>query len=135
MWIEAWLQRERRLRGALVWNSLVMRRAGQTFTDHADVRPTLHLTGLSDDYGHDGRAIVEALDESVRQRATLSRLAAYRRSTRDRTPAQWWPSPQTYAATAETCSSVSCAPPSGGMGARYCFGCGTPSLMIFSMLW
>jgi arylsulfatase A-like enzyme len=49
----------------------------QTFTDHTDVRPTLlYLTGLSDDYAHDGRVIVEALDESVAQRATLSRLAA-----------------------------------------------------------
>jgi hypothetical protein len=57
-----------------------VRRQGETaetFTDHTDVRPTLlHLTGLSDDYAHDGRVIVEALDESVPQRATLSRLAA-----------------------------------------------------------
>ena len=57
-----------------------MRRQGETaetFTDHTDVRPTLlYLTGLSDDYAHDGRVIVEALDESVPQRETLSRLAA-----------------------------------------------------------
>jgi hypothetical protein len=31
---------------------------------------------LSDDYAHDGRVIVEALDESIPQRATVSRLAA-----------------------------------------------------------
>jgi arylsulfatase A-like enzyme len=50
---------------------------GETFTDHTDVRPTLlHLTGLADDYAHDGRVIVEALDESVPQRETISRLAA-----------------------------------------------------------
>ena len=57
-----------------------MRRQGETaetFTDHTDVRPTLlYLTGLADDYAHDGRVIVEALDESVPQRETLSRLAA-----------------------------------------------------------
>ena len=57
-----------------------MRRQGETaatFTDHTDVRPTLlHLTGLSDDYAHDGRVIIEALDESIPQRDTLSRLAA-----------------------------------------------------------
>ena len=48
-----------------------------TFTDHTDVRPTLlHLAGLSDDYAHDGRVIVEALDEAIPHRATLSRLAA-----------------------------------------------------------
>jgi arylsulfatase A-like enzyme len=48
-----------------------------TFTDHTDVRPTLlHLAGLSDDYAHDGRVIVEALDEEIPQRDTLTRLAA-----------------------------------------------------------
>jgi hypothetical protein len=36
------------------------------FTDHVDVRPTLMtLTGLSDDYSHDGRTIVEMLNPSV----------------------------------------------------------------------
>jgi hypothetical protein len=34
------------------------------------------LTGLEDDYAHDGRVIVEALDEAIPQRATLARLAA-----------------------------------------------------------
>ncbi len=35
---------------------------GSTWTDHANVRPTLlALTGLSDDYGHDGRVLTEAL--------------------------------------------------------------------------
>jgi len=50
---------------------------GATFTDHTDVRPTLmHLTGLTDDYAHDGRVIVEALDGQVPQREIVSRLAA-----------------------------------------------------------
>jgi len=50
---------------------------GETFTDHTDVRPTLmYLTGLQDDYTHDGRVIIEALDSNIPQRATLSRLAA-----------------------------------------------------------
>ena len=36
------------------------------FTDHVDVRPTLMmLTGLTDDYPHDGRVITEILDEGV----------------------------------------------------------------------
>ena len=33
------------------------------FTDHVDVRPTMmYLTGLNDDYKHDGRVILELLD-------------------------------------------------------------------------
>jgi hypothetical protein len=36
------------------------------FTDHVDLRPTLMtLTGLTDDYQHDGRVITEMLDESA----------------------------------------------------------------------
>ncbi len=36
------------------------------YTDHVDVRPTLMmLTGLTDDYQHDGRVITELLDESA----------------------------------------------------------------------
>jgi hypothetical protein len=36
------------------------------FTDHVDLRPTIMmLTGLKDDYQHDGRVITEILDESV----------------------------------------------------------------------
>ncbi len=42
---------------------------GQTsafFSDHTDVRPTiLTLLGLQDDYTHDGRVIIEAIDKSV----------------------------------------------------------------------
>ena len=49
----------------------------ETFTDHTDVRPTLlYLAGLTDDYAHDGRVIVEALDGGVPQREVISRLAA-----------------------------------------------------------
>ena len=45
------------------------------FTDHVDVRPTLmFLTGLTDDYQHDGRVILEVVDphilpESLRSQA------------------------------------------------------------------
>jgi hypothetical protein len=57
-----------------------VRRQGETsdtFTDHTDVRPTLlHLAGLQDDYAHDGRVIVEALDGGVPQREIISHLAA-----------------------------------------------------------
>jgi len=52
-----------------------------TWTDHANVRPTiLELAGLKDDYGHDGRVLIEALTskavaQSLRaHRATLLRL-------------------------------------------------------------
>ena len=53
------------------------------WSDHVDVRPTmLTLLGLSDSYGHDGRAITEALHEwslpvSLREhQGTLERLGA-----------------------------------------------------------
>src|SRR6266404_1425305 len=42
-----------------------------------------------------------------------------------------WLKPHTYAASADTWSGVSCAPPIGGMGLRYCFGCDTPSVIVF----
>jgi len=54
----------------------------QTWSDHTDIRPTIMLlTGLQDDYSHDGRALVEditggALPDSVRGNANLfQRLA------------------------------------------------------------
>jgi hypothetical protein len=54
-----------------------------TWVDHTDLRPTiLALSGLSDDYRHDGRVITEILDakalpRSLRaHRATLERLGA-----------------------------------------------------------
>jgi hypothetical protein len=51
----------------------------QTWTDHTNVRPTiLALMGLHDDYVHDGRVLVEALDPNVVPRAlrgsTMRRL-------------------------------------------------------------
>jgi hypothetical protein len=46
-----------------------VRKAGQdskTWSDHADVRPTiLSLLGLRDTYVHDGRALTEAIEESA----------------------------------------------------------------------
>ncbi|MDX6401225.1 MAG: hypothetical protein QOF27_1831 [Gaiellaceae bacterium] len=37
-----------------------------TWTDHTNVRPTiLSLLGLKDDYGHDGRVLIEALDKNA----------------------------------------------------------------------
>jgi arylsulfatase A-like enzyme len=65
------------------WLGLVgphVRRAGATgevFSDHTDVRPTLlHLTGLRDDYSHDGRVLVEVLDSPTPQRETFTQLAS-----------------------------------------------------------
>jgi hypothetical protein len=56
---------------------------GAVFSDHTDVRPTLlALTGLADDYVHDGRVLFEVFDERAVPRAmrmhgeTLSRLAS-----------------------------------------------------------
>jgi len=41
------------------------------------VRPTLlYLTGLRDDYGHDGRVLVEVLDSATPQRDTFTQLAS-----------------------------------------------------------
>ena len=48
-----------------------------TWSDHADDRPTLMaLTGLRDDYRHDGRVLVETLDEAATPAA--DRAAGYR---------------------------------------------------------
>src|SRR5581483_6741302 len=54
-----------------------------TWTDHANVRPTiLTLLGLKDDYVHDGRVLIEGLDASatphalVAHRDTVRRLVA-----------------------------------------------------------
>ena len=39
---------------------------GDFFTDHVDLRPTMMLlTGLTDDYQHDGRAVLEMLENSI----------------------------------------------------------------------
>ncbi|HMH17428.1 MAG TPA: hypothetical protein VK572_04695 [Burkholderiales bacterium] len=61
---------------ANTWVGLVgpgVRNEGVThrvWTDHTDVRPTiLALLGLKDDYGHDGRVIVEALEEHALPRS------------------------------------------------------------------
>ena len=40
------------------------------FTDHVDVRPTImDLVGLSDDYEHDGRVILEVINESAQHQS------------------------------------------------------------------
>ncbi|MGO8920086.1 MAG: hypothetical protein ACLQJR_29655 [Stellaceae bacterium] len=50
-------------------------RLGSFFTDHTDIRPTLlRLVGLTDDYAHDGRVIVEALEEESLPRALRENL-------------------------------------------------------------
>jgi len=55
------------------WMAVVgpgVRRLGltnQVFSDHTDVRPTmLSLLGLKDSYVHDGRVLIEYIDESAR---------------------------------------------------------------------
>jgi len=57
---------------ASTWLGIVgpgVNQLGQTsefFSDHTDVRPTMmELLGLQDDYVHDGRVIVEAINKSV----------------------------------------------------------------------
>jgi hypothetical protein len=45
-------------------------RNDEVFSDHTDVRPTmLSLLGLKDDYVHDGRVLIEHLDEQARPQA------------------------------------------------------------------
>lgn len=69
------------------WLGLVgpgVRNAGPTeavFSDHTDTRPTIMaLTGLKDDYAHDGRVLLEVLDDNAlpgalgRHRGTVERL-------------------------------------------------------------
>ena len=52
-------------------------RTGEVFSDHADTRPTLlSLTGLKDDYSHEGRVLAEVLDGATPQRETFAALAA-----------------------------------------------------------
>ena len=52
-------------------------RDGSTWSDHTDIRPTIMLlTGLHDDYAHDGRALTEDLDGWARPAAT-KRNGAY----------------------------------------------------------
>jgi hypothetical protein len=44
---------------------------GSTWSDHTDIRPTIMaLTGLQDDYSHDGRVLTEDLDGWARPTAT-----------------------------------------------------------------
>ena len=58
---------------------------GSTWTDHVNVRPTmLELLGLKDDYAHDGRVLIEALDKKAlpntlfeHQKTTLELGAIY----------------------------------------------------------
>ena len=54
---------------------------GATFSDHTDIRPTiLGLSGLADDYQHDGRVLYELFDQAAlpgtvkQERDTLIRL-------------------------------------------------------------
>ncbi|MBV8120184.1 MAG: hypothetical protein JO081_09645, partial [Alphaproteobacteria bacterium] len=56
---------------------------GAFFSDHTDIRPTLmSLAGLTDDYSHDGRVLIEIMTDGVvpatlqQHRATFSRLAS-----------------------------------------------------------
>ena len=84
----------------------------QTWTDHTNLRPTiLALTGLKDDYQHDGRVLVEALDD--RRDAGRAPVAHRRRSwpgstssstrrsaSSDRTP--WPPRPRAVASGSAT---------------------------------
>jgi hypothetical protein len=55
---------------------------GTFFSDHTDIRPTLmSLTGLTDDYAHDGRSLIEVMTDAalppslVGHRASFARLA------------------------------------------------------------
>ncbi len=56
---------------------------GAFFSDHTDIRPTLiSLTGLTDDYAHDGRVLIEVMTDGAvppalqQHRATFGRLAS-----------------------------------------------------------
>jgi hypothetical protein len=51
-----------------------------TWTDHTNVRPTmLTLLGLHDDYGHDGRVLIEALTTKVTPQSLIAHRETVRR--------------------------------------------------------
>ncbi len=53
-------------------------RNDEVFSDHTDLRPTiLALTGLKDDYVHDGRVLVENLDQHVLPPSIKNSLSTY----------------------------------------------------------
>ena len=56
---------------------------GAFFSDHTDIRPTMmSLAGLTDDYAHDGRVLIEIMTDGAvpstlqQHRATFARLAS-----------------------------------------------------------
>jgi hypothetical protein len=52
--------------------------SGEIWSDHTDIRPTmLLLTGLTDDYQHEGRALVETLDSAALPNAVTSSGEAF----------------------------------------------------------
>jgi hypothetical protein len=58
---------------------LVQGRNDSTFTDHTDLRPTMMtLVGLTDDYVHDGRVIIDKLDQNRLPANLRASYAAYR---------------------------------------------------------
>jgi hypothetical protein len=59
-----------------------VRQAGEdhTWADHTDTRPTmLSLLGLGDTYVHDGRVLIDQLDDSALPQAVLAHRDALRR--------------------------------------------------------
>lgn len=52
---------------------------GALFSDHTDTRPTLlSLTGLKDDYSHEGRVLVEVLDNAPQSDTFAALASAYK---------------------------------------------------------
>ena len=53
---------------------------GKVFSDHTDIRPTmLALLGMTDDYVHDGRVLVEQFDNETRKAVLHGRHRVYER--------------------------------------------------------
>ena len=53
---------------------------GRVFSDHTDIRPTmLALLGMTDDYVHDGRVLVEQFDNETRKAVLQGRQRIYQR--------------------------------------------------------
>jgi hypothetical protein len=50
----------------------------ELFSDHTDIRPTmLALLGMTDDYIHDGRVLIEKFDEKARKNAIRNAQESY----------------------------------------------------------
>ena len=115
-------------------------RDGRATTDvpwHKDVAPaSCRLRGAAESPALlPGAGKMPALQTAAQwrrpNRFRLDELLGNGPEKRQKADTNQWLNDQTYAANAESCSGVSCAPPMGGIGLRNILGCSTPSWILF----